>query len=278
MTPHPEFKEYVAFVDEMCSKNTLGSCEFFDSRPFIDAANILAASDDVLLALRVLDSLPGFYRDHTPKEIVDLKHKILAKMATPNYYVNNVNDSNIDPDVAQAQVEVLVRGQQVMNDVLAYNHEGLIPHIVDLGPGDYWLPIGLSRKRLMFTYQPIGICDKAKNTALRHINAYLKDEVPSDRPHIFIACEIIEHLHYDQEIRIEYNRAKVSAEVIHISTPLYTFDGRAKELDWQKKEVLQHLRTYTPDELFQSAVRLFPEFKWEIIGSNILHARGKALS
>lgn len=278
MTAHPEVYEYATFVQKMVDQNKLGACEFFDSKPFIDAANILAASDDVLRALTVLDSLPGYYRDNPPPEITELKKKILKKMATPNYYMTNVNDMNIMADVAEHQVTTLIRGQQIAADVKAYNEERIIPHIVDLGPGDYWLPIGLAKNRLMFTYQPIGICDKAKDKALPFISSYLKEEIPNDRPQIFVACEIIEHLHFEEEITIEYNRVGTDAEVIHMSTPLYTFDGRHQEINWEKKDILQHLRTYTPDEFYQAAHRLFPKHKWEIIGSNILHARGKRVS
>lgn len=262
----------------MVAENRLGGCEFFDVKPFIDAANILVASDDVLLGLQVLNSLPGYYRDNPPKEITELKAKIMAMMATPNYYMTNVNDSNIVAEAAEHQVNTLIRGQEIAKDVKSYNDARIIPHIVDLGPGDYWLPIGLAKNRLMFTYQPIGLCDKARQTAFPFISSYLKDEIPSDRPHIFVACELIEHLHFEDEIVIEYRRSKANAQVIHMSTPLYTFDGRAQEINWGKKDVLQHLRTYTPDEFFRAAVRLFPTHKWHIIGSNILHARGALVS
>ncbi len=278
MNPHPEFNNYIEFIDQMVGEHKLGSCQFFDPKPFIDAANILVASDDVMLGLRVLDSLPGFYRDNPPKEIKELKARILKKVATPNYYMTNKNDLAMDPQVAEQQVATLLRGQEILKDIKRFNAERVAPHIVDLGPGDYWLPIGLARHRAMFTYQPIGICDLARESAATYISQYVKESVPNDRPHIFVACELIEHLHHEEDIVVEYYRAGVDAEVIHISTPLYTFDGRTQELDWEKKAILQHLRTYTPDELHRSVSRLFPKHKWQIIGSNILHARGTRVS
>ena len=93
-------------------------------------------------------------------------------------------------------------------------------------------------------------------------------------PRIFIACEIIEHLHHERDIRTEFERAKAQADIIHMSTPKYTFDGRIERLNWKEAGELGHLRTYTPAEFMRVVTRMFPEYTFALYDSQILHLRG----
>jgi len=77
-----------------------GACAFWDSKPFMDAANILAASDEPLRAIDLLNNLPGFYRDHIPHEIQELKTKIYQDLATPIFYQKELPSPNYsNPDI-----------------------------------------------------------------------------------------------------------------------------------------------------------------------------------
>lgn len=251
----------------------VGWCEFFDIEPFIKAANILVAADEPLRALQLLDNLPGYYRDNIPEEVEKIRSEIYALLATPTFYTTNKYDAFVRADEAEETVDKLLRGQLIQADVKKYNDEGKTPHIVDLGPGEYWLPIGLKKKGLSFTYKDIGLCIEAKEKAAAHIGN-LWTEPAVDAPVIFVACELIEHLHHETDIRVEMEKLKLKPDVIHISTPLYTFDGRKHRLEWQKQGDLGHLRTYTPKEFSETIVKMFPTHTWMLTVSQIMHMRG----
>ena len=258
-----------------------GSVEFWDSKPFIDAANILTAADEPLLALKVLDSVPSFYRDNIPTDILALKNKIRKHLATPVFYLQEkpspryADDNAVEdiPKLFASYVESLLRGQMILKDVRDINSEKLCPVIVDLGPGEYWLPIGLKHLGADFHYRGIGLCDSNRLGAAHFLSV---NEMASEgRADIFVACELIEHLHCEQDIRTEFERNAPDAKIIHISTPLYTFDGRASQIDWEAKGGLGHLRTYSPTDFFAVVSRMFPEFKCALTVSQIMHIRGE---
>lgn len=262
------------FMQRMIDANTLGGCEFFDEKPWIYAANQLVAADDPIRALQLLELLPGRYRDNCPSDIIRLKQDIKAKLATPSFYASNKEDHIDESASAKETIERSLRGQKILEDVEAYNKQGVIPHIVDFGPGTYWLPLGLAAKRALFTYSDIGLCGGARQQNLKYLEPYLTTDKPKDRPTIFVACEIIEHLHYEDEIAVECYKTGLIPNVIHISTPLYSFDGRNESLNWRDKVAQPHLRTYTPDEFFQVVRKMFTGYEWEFFPANIMHIRG----
>jgi hypothetical protein len=261
----PEQREQVA---------SIGRLEFWNPRPFIEAASILVAADEPLRAIQLLDNLPGYYRDQVPQEVSAMKKQIYALLATPTFYVTNKNDQLVREENAVASVDLLLRGRLIEQDVKAYNDAGQVPHIVDLGPGEYWLPIGLKKKNYRFTYQDIGLCAGAREKAQKLLFDVMTDAALPRAPQIFVACELIEHLHHERDIRVEYERAKCEADILHLSTPKYTWDCRRERLDWQRYGDLGHLRTYTPNEFYQVVSTMFHEFNWTFYDSNVMHLKG----
>jgi hypothetical protein len=254
--------EYKAYLKQV------GQCEFWDPKPFIDAANILVAADEPMRALKLLDEVPGYYRDNPDPQMTSLKEKILSLLATPAFYATNPYDTLVREEVAEHVVDSLVRGVLIRDDVKRFNDQGLTPHIVDLGPGEYWLPIGLKKKGLQFTYHDVGLCKEAQDKAYVFIKDRVRETQSPGQPVIFVACEIIEHMHHEEDIAVEYHRLKANADVIHISTPKYTFDIRKSQLDWEKKGDLGHLRTYTPKEFFDVVSKMFPQHQFVIYEKN----------
>lgn len=254
--------------------NLIGSVEFFDIKPFIDAANILVAADEPMRALQLLDNLPAYYRDHYPIAAQELKRKIYSLLATPAFYATNPYDQLVRVDNAHEVVKNTLRGNLIQKDLEAFNEKNQSPHIIDLGPGEYWLPIGLKKLGFKFTYQDIGLCNNAKLLARPHLEEEMRDKRDAQSPVIFVACEIIEHLHHEADIRVDLERTGHTPDIIHISTPRYTFDGRASQLDWQKKGDLGHLRTYTPREFHSVVTKMFPEYTFNLYDSQIMHLRG----
>jgi hypothetical protein len=242
----------------------------FKLQAFLDVAEELVRADEVEKALIFLKSyIPSYYRDNTPKQITDLRNEILSKVATPYFYMVSKFDDHIDP-VNTSLMQYTLRGVLMAREVESANNRGIIPHIVDFGPGEYAIVLSLKNKGLKFTYKPIGL----NNVAYEKAKPYLQwelDTKPSDYV-IFMACEIIEHLWNEEEIKTTMLCYAGQATVVHISTPKYAFDYACTDWRSQRTE-LGHLRTYTPQEFCQKLSSMFPEYHLKFYDSQVMHMR-----
>lgn len=228
-------------------------------KPFLDCANELVRLDEVERALKLLDNLPGYYRDHPPEEVIALRNEITARICTPTTY------ASMDIDYASyglddRRMQETLRGILLVDEVRRLNKCGLRPHVVDLGPGEYWAPVTLRQAKCDFTYDAITL--KPQLT---------KAVVEKDQPIVFLALEIIEHLWNEQDIKIEAFKCGRLPDIIHISTPKYAFDVECA--DWRVRKELGHLRTYTPAEFQTVLARLFPEYYLLFYDSQIMQMR-----
>lgn len=253
----------------------LGSCDNFPVKAYIEVMNFLAAYDEPMRAKAMLNMVPAFYRDNPNREMLTLDHAIDSKLATPHFYSQNIWDQIHEQIGLKGKVtlEGTCRGVLIEEDVKKTQAHQLGPHIIDLGPGEYWVPYGLRYKGYKFTYQAMGLQNSAHAQASKELTMYFKEWTPG-QPIIFLACELIEHLHNESDIKTDLLRTGLTPDVIHISTPKYTFDGRAERLDWMSKGDLGHLRTYTPMELHTTVTKMFRDYKWSMFDGQILHMRG----
>lgn len=230
--------------------------------------------DEVERALVVLNNIPAYFRDHVPDNLVRIKKDILSSLCTSHAYLCSDLDSNVTEDKALAILGHTLRGQLIEAEVSRYNKNGETPHIVDLGPGEYYVPIGLLKKGYQFSYWSVGLDRKAEAAARPLIESVLKNEKKS--PTIFLALEVIEHLPSTQDIVIECLRhCGAFPERIHLSTPCYTYDENEKE--WRKPCGLPHLRAYTPKEFHEEVSKLFPGYQWIQGHGQIMSLRGSRL-
>jgi hypothetical protein len=232
----------------------------FDPKPFIEAALQLIRSEDTNKAILLLtDMLPSFYRDSPPAEIKELLRSVRSAKWLTSDYASNEKDDLKPEEVSKFAVENLVRFR-LIKDMLLEN-KGPIPHIIDLGPGDYNMPIGLSQLGCAFTYQPIGVYSKAMEQAKEKLAHKWCNVRQREAPLWFVAYEIIEHLENEMEIRQQMDRLPRLPDKVFCSTPLYTFSDGNK--NW--KTEIAHLRTYTPDEFFVICRKLFPEYNLQYV-------------
>lgn len=256
----------------MSNASTLnqGELKDFKLQAFLDVVNELVRADEIERALWVLNNLPAYYRDFPPQQILELRNKILAKIATPTIYSTSKFDANIAFDDRHSHSKTM-RAQFILMETEFLNKNNIVPHIVDYGPGEYWLPFLLKRNGIRFTYEAIYLAKGAHELAIPH----LKEEcVPKGEtsPTILIACEIIEHLWNEEDIKTEMLAHCGLADIIHISTPRYT--NAPFCLDWDKeKEHLGHLRAYTPNDFVNMLFKMFPEYHQKYFDSFIMHMR-----
>ena len=247
-----------------------GPAENFRLQAFIDVANEYIRLDETERALHFLDNLPAYYRDHKPMEIVELKNELLKRIATPRLYSTGEFDCQFDL-MNERKMHKSLRGNLILKEVSFLNEQSYFPHVVDYGPGEFWLPIILSHFDKKFTYSPIALNKESERLAHTHIGTHIHPKQDGN-PTVYVACEIIEHLWHQQELKTEMLHNCGFADVIHISTPRYTFDAR--DLDWKtNKPDIGHLRAYTPRDFMMTVMDMFPEYDTYFYDSTILHAR-----
>lgn len=174
---------------------------------------------------------------------------------------------------SDATMSGTIRGQMVKNSVKDYNDKGLVPHIIDMGPGDYWIPIALTALKYDFTYEPIGVSPYALEQVIKLIGDTKFGKRKGDAPQIFLAMEIIEHLHHPSDIVTDCLRyCKIWPEVVILSTPHHNYDYNT---DWDRPDGLQHLRAYTPHEFADTINKMFPMYGFQIAVERLLSAIGK---
>lgn len=228
----------------------------------VNYAWYLVAKDEISMAEQVLLKLPGFYRDHPPEIVMKMREKIRQFKMTIHDYAMAPDDVNlVSPEHALKVCQGVLRGAIILKNVKDLNEAGQVPHIVEMGPGEFWLPLGLKGLGCQFTYQTFFLHKNAYDKAKPHLEEMLSD-VPKG-PVIYVACEILEHLHDIHEIPQTLLKTGHDAQFIHLSTPLYTFSGACPNWDEPSKRGLGgHLRTYTPDEFKAVARELFPAYNW----------------
>lgn len=246
--------------------------KIFDVKPFIQTAEILLAADETIRALNVLNNLPAYYRDNEPIEVTDLRNEIMARLATPSFYATHSGCELTTSKDSMLNMQHTLRGALILEDVKRCNEVSAIPMIYDLGPGEYWLPILLKHHNLKFSYKPIYV----NSPTFEHYKSQIEDvmNIETEGPKIFVACEIIEHLWNEAEIVHEMYRHCGLADVIHVSTPKYTFDTGC--MDFRTKGDLGHLRAYTFMDFKRKIEDLFKDYgsvKQDVYDSHIFHAR-----
>jgi len=236
-----------------------------DVTSFLNVANLLIETEDSNLALEFLDKmLPSYWRDFTPTAITNLKNEIRKHKYTNADYATNEGDDIKSVEHCKNACEHLLRFKIIKEAIKQASPE--VPHLIDFGPGDYTLPIGLNAENLPFTYDAIGLYNKAREAAKNILVSRWWEDQPVSRPTWFIAYEVIEHLENEWEIRQAMNRLETHPTRVFLSTPLYTYaEGNP---DFRTKKI-PHLRTYTPNEFVSICTRMFPEYTFGYITSEV---------
>lgn len=236
----------------------IGRPRFFDVDVYLSAVEGMINADEVERALWMLDNMPAYYRHNPPRRALEIKERLHRQLWTPVQYKGIYEGAAIDHEsmpwpLRARKLEEIVRG---LIDVSA----DCFPHVMELAPGGHWLAEGLYFRGLQFTYESLGLDVEWEHAA------------KGDGPTIFCAFEIIEHLSNEWEIYQNYLKFNRQADIVMLSTPLFTYGGG---LDgWQMRE-LGHLRTYTPVEFFKIASEMFQGFEWECLTDDTILLIGR---
>lgn len=239
----------------------LGKPNYFDPDIYCSVVEMMIMSDEVDRAFRMLENVPAFYRDNPTERMKEIKDSLHRQLFTPAQY------HAADTATRECKAEELAqyfphRAQMLFHKIKELNEKGIKPNIMEIGPGSFWLPYSLRHNGADFSYEYQSL-DKRT----------LPFDVPPELPgvNIFISFELIEHLWNEDEIFQAYLKFKKKAQYIYISTPLYTAFGGIP--NW-RENALGHLRTYTPQELFNFVRRHWPEYEWKVHLADTITAEG----
>lgn len=246
----------------------------FNPKLFCEAAIQLVEHDEVERALALLENVPAYYREHTPKEISELKNLIRSKILM--VYDMQTNKYDLPKEYHEEKLIQMLEGTMrglILKDVVQkYNENKVTPHIVDVGPGPYAYPMALKSLGASFSYESFNINREAESQAKEILGPIYREQT-IDQPVIFMACEIIEHLFHENDLRYALDKVSLKKRPDHIilSTPTYTYSPGLN--DW-KTDGLSHLRAYTPLEFVSKMIAMFPEYNLSMSSEAIINIYG----
>ncbi len=245
------------------TEDETGRPVFFDPNAYLNVVEMYIMADEVEKALWLLDNPPMYYKDHPTERQLEIRESLHRQVFTPCQYKGIYSGTDITPE--DTKTHWPLRAQILEQIVTAYNVQDIEPNIMELAPGGMWLVQGLGHKQKKFTYEHKSLDD-------------IKDEYPkADNPkvNIFVAFEILEHLSNEWEIYQNYLKFGKKADVVLLSTPLYTHIGARP--DWRDAP-LGHLKTYSPSSFHAIAAEMFRGYEWSMSFDDnmvIIGKRGK---
>lgn len=228
----------------------IGKPQFFDPEIYASVIEQYILSDEVERAFWLLDNAPAFYRDNPTPRMLEIRESLHRQLFTPMQYAGADNECT-DMD-ARALEQIYPPRAQILGEKIAHLNQnlGIKPTLMEIGGGSFWLPYALRARQLEFTYE---------------YQALVQRDLPFDKPsgdnvNIFVGFELIEHLSNPLEIYQAALKFKKRIDYVYISTPLYTYQGI--QPNW-RENALGHLRTYTPQELYDFCRNTFRGYEWQ---------------
>jgi len=241
----------------------IGKPKHFDVEHALETVRQLVSADEVITALELLDKFPAFYRENPTTSMILCKENIYRKIATiQDYYKGEWIDIDVDNIVKEYDTPRYMRCKVVEQLVEFWNKQERIPYICELGPGQYWTPIGMKSKGLRFTYKPITITGGVLHQAIDYLGSQLVTQPEFNQPHIFVCMEVIEHMFNLGDVYNYYYKEGLNAEHVVISTPKFCLGGGYKR---DHADMIAHVRTFTTDEFMSFCKKGWPQLSWQYL-------------
>jgi len=238
-----------------------GRSRVFNLDVYLQAVDMMINSEEIAFAFKMLNQLPGWYRDNEPKEVTEMRKALYRQLYTNKDYAKNTSYKFLNG--AQEFDLAWPRSHAILEIVQGYNNAQIKPHIFDLGAGNFYLPLGLKERGCDFTYKSVDLSDDR----LDEIKQKVDWQENATSPTIFVACEIIEHLWNPEDLTHYAAQLESEPEWIILSTPKYNFAGSMP--NWETRE-LGHIKTFTPKDFNMEAQRLFPKYDFKYCEGHVM--------
>lgn len=255
--------------------NDLGKPKYFDLSKHIEAIDQMIKADELQIALRMMDDVPGWYRDNYPPELAQMKAYLYRQTYDQAEYGTDDEEAECTREFGEAQWDngyMYPRAQVVSELVGAYNKENKIPWIYDLGCSHGNLPLGLIKSAHTFTYLGRGMNWRIEEKVRAWVGSTWANQPTPIQPTILYCTEVLEHMFNPHDLVHSAYKVGVDFDVVILSTPLYTLGGGLPE--WRNRRV-GHVRTWTPKEFQDFSVKAFPKYNWTYHHSHSMVLVGK---
>jgi len=254
------------------SPNNIGRPRFFPIKKIVELADHYVACDEVFYALKVLEMLPGWYRDNPPKEVVDMKNQILKTVVTVKDYCGDVKEEEIKPEFIHF-FENFPRSAGIVYLVHELNKKGIAPSIYEYGPASFWVAAGLKMLGLDFDYTCVCINANADNKA-REEGLVKEPESLKNEYKLYICMEVAEHLWNLRDLEHLFRRHfRQDMDLMYVTTPYGACGGGLP--NWQE-HTIGHLRTFTASEFQKTLTEYFSEFTWSLFSYGTMLGLGSS--
>jgi hypothetical protein len=251
---------------DQTDRANLGRPLYFDLKAHIAATESLIRSDEIMLAFKLLDMVPAWYREpgNYPPELTEIRQTLCRNLYDTFEYAADPDEagwSEADASQQFGTAYTYPRAEILLQTVRAYNEQGLRPWVFELSTSHGLLPLGLKREGVDFRFAAKNINQPAL-VKLKGWLGNLWQEAPEPgQPTVFVFCEALEHAYREEDLRQSYYKLGLDFDVIILSVPLGCLGGGLP--NWRDRR-LGHVRGYTRKEFFDLADSYFPGREWEM--------------
>lgn len=254
----------------------IGRPMFWDLSEHITAIIGMIRADEIQIALKMCDDIPGWYRDHYPEELYAIKNTLYQQSYDQFDYSSDADEAGFTKEQVIDQClspYTYPRADILKEEIEKMNRESIIPWIFEISPSHGWLPVGFSHRGLKFSFYGKNL----NQPALAKIKQWLPPGVWQDKPvdgqpKILVNYESLEHMTNPHDLEQAAKKIGVDFDQIYLSTPKYTLGGGLPNWDTRR---LGHVRTWTPREFLDFANYSFKGYGWTYHDSHSMVLCGK---
>lgn len=242
--------------------NEVGKPIYWDLEIHIKAVIQMIRADEIQTALTMIDSVPGYYRDNMPKELIDIKKKLYQNTYDQIEYATDDEEADCTREFGEAQWDngYMFPRAQIISELIKSMFPRS-PWIFDLGCSHGNLPLGLIKSKHSFLYYGAGMNYRIQQKVKGWIGDHWSEKPINNQPTILYCTEVIEHCFHPEEIIHSAYKVGVDFDQILLSVPKYTLGGGLENWDTRR---LGHVRTWTSREFLAFADNGFPGYQWKL--------------
>lgn len=222
-------------------------------------------SDEIQIALQMLDNVPAWYRENYPPELAAIKQKIYQQTYDQIEYATDQDEYDFacNPKAAADQwnTTYCYPRNEIINAVVeGYNKQGMAPWVLDVGCSHGNMPMGLLSQGSRIHYKGLAPNYRASQKLRENIGDGFWREYPEvNQPTILVCTEVIEHCMNPHDVVHTAHKEGVLFDQIILSLPLGCLYGGLP--DWSTRR-LGHVRGWTELEFKEFAAKSFPGYSW----------------
>lgn len=259
-------------------ESNFGKPYYWDLDTHVKSVIQMICSDEIEIAMSMLDNIPAWYREQEnyPKVLTEIKNILYEQLYDPYEYSNEsaMDESWTKEDLIKQGLSnyFFPRGTILAEQIRKMNHEGLVPWIFEMSPSHGSMILGFIELGLKFEYFAKNLNAKATDKLKTYLPENIWKEHPSNNQKTILICyEAMEHSYREQDIEQCAKKIGISFDEIYFSVPYGCLYGGLP--DWNTRK-LGHVRGYTSNDFIEKANKFFKGYTWEFYKHHSMVLKG----